>query len=66
MHYQQPPWSTAFPQLVNISQDHPCLPVYNHVEDNCCTNCSSGFTNEDPGTLSKWLDTFENNGKPCS
>jgi len=29
LNYTQPPWSTHYPELVNIMQTKPCVPVYN-------------------------------------
>ena len=39
--YQNPPWSTHFPELVNILKDYPCTPVYNEVMN--ITYCGENF-----------------------
>eukprot|EP01046_Picozoa_sp_COSAG06_P020940 COSAG06_NODE_1554_length_9117_cov_3.864050_1_plen_1209_part_00 len=39
LHYQQPPWSTRFPELVHIFEDHPCVPVYNNISGTCSGQC---------------------------
>ena len=32
----QPPYSTHYPEIVNIYDNHPCTPVDNVIEDNRC------------------------------
>jgi len=66
VHYQQPPWSTHYPNLVNIFNDHPCLPVNNTVVDNVyCPTSGGKFTNVSPQQISSWYDKFENNVEKC-
>jgi hypothetical protein len=35
-NYKQPPWSTAYPYIVNILDDDPALPKHNRIENNIC------------------------------
>jgi hypothetical protein len=35
-NYTQPPWSEAYPFVVNIMQDEPALPKHNVVRNNVC------------------------------
>jgi len=66
LHYQQPPWSTAYPALVNISTEHPCVPVYNNITGNCYNaDGVPSFTDVTAGNQAKWLDTFSDNTSPC-
>ncbi|KAA0159408.1 hypothetical protein FNF28_05879 [Cafeteria roenbergensis] len=64
LHYQQPPWSTAYPLLANITQDHPCVPVYNLIVNNCFQNVTT-FTDVSPEHQSQWMETYANNTSPC-
>merc|ERR1712228_42664 len=72
VNYQEPPWSTAYPEIVNISS--PCVPVFNVIEaneycgkqthfDQCCQNliCSE-CTGQD---MIAWNDTLSNNVYKC-
>ena len=36
LNYTAPPWSTAYPQLVNIMDDEPALPKHNLIANNLC------------------------------
>ena len=40
VHYRQPPWSVRFPELVDVFEDHPCIPVNNDISDNTCKHCT--------------------------
>lgn len=64
LHYRQPPWSTSYPQLVNITQDHPCVPVYNLIANNCFQNVTQ-FTDVSPEHQAQWLESYANNTSPC-
>lgn len=63
LHYQQPPYSTQYPELVGIRHDHPCVPVYNRIENNtwCPPSPKDQFSNTPPATAAKWLTTIVNN-----
>ena len=72
LHYQQPPWSTRFPELVHIFEDHPCVPVYNRILNNTYCHDHSlnltkplGFTNVDDAQLAAWLSTMGGNRRDC-
>jgi hypothetical protein len=60
VNYQQPPWSIRYPELINIMKDHPCVPVYNDIENNTYTNSTKFFDVPDT-SLKTWLDTQRNN-----
>ena len=63
VHYQSPPWSTHYPELVDIYQDHPCVPVYNIITNN--TYCGGQFIDITPQEAQQWLDTVANNTQTC-
>lgn len=61
VNYQNPPWSTHYPELVNIFKDHPCIPVYNEVTSN--TYCGKEFIDISADQAKQWMDTVTNNTK---
>lgn len=61
VNYQNPPWSTHYPELVNIFKDHPCIPVYNEVTDS--EYCGKEFIDISPDQIKQWMDTVTNNTK---
>ena len=64
VNYQQPPWSQHYPFLVNIFNDHPCVPVYNNITDN--TYCHTGqFTDLSTDNAKQWIDNVINNKANC-
>ena len=72
LHYQQPPYSTHYPEIVNIYDDHPCVPIRNVIEDNIW--CHSGslnvskqaaFINHDEATVLSWMSEMSNNRQVC-
>jgi len=63
VNYQHPPWSTHYPELVNIMNDHPCVPVYNDIEGN--TYCGGSFYDVTDQQLESWLDISKNNVQKC-
>lgn len=79
-NYQQPPWSTAYPWLVNVFSDSPCTPVGNIIQYNyycngiiprlsyCFTNCviAETFINQTPATAASWQSVLANNTDICS
>ena len=72
LHYQQPPWSTRFPELVHIFDDHPCVPVYNDISNNTYCHDHSlnltkplGFINVNEAQLGGWLSTMSGNRRVC-
>uniref|UniRef100_A0A7S3GKE4 Right handed beta helix domain-containing protein n=1 Tax=Palpitomonas bilix TaxID=652834 RepID=A0A7S3GKE4_9EUKA len=60
VNYQLPPWSTTFPEVVDLMSDHPCVPVYNNFADNACWGCTSmmDFTS---AQAEEWLTSISNN-----
>eukprot|EP00051_Salpingoeca_urceolata_P010906 m.134011 g.134011 ORF g.134011 m.134011 type:complete len:686 (-) comp16903_c0_seq2:1300-3357(-) len=64
VNYTQPPWSTHYPDIVNITKDHPCVPVYNSVVDN--TYCRAArFTDVSTANQKAWLENYANNVEKC-
>ena len=73
IHYQRPPYSTHYPELVDIYDNYPCVPVNNVIEDNVW--CHSGslnlskqaqFINKDQKTIESWMSTMSNNRQVCN
>lgn len=63
-NYQQPPWSVAYPWLVNIMNESPCVPVGNVIQYN--DYCNETFINQTPATIVSWQSTFSDNVDVCS
>ena len=72
VNYQQPPFSTHYPELIHIFDDHPCVPVDNAIEENQW--CHSGsrnltqqaaFINQNRSTVLSWMSTMNNNRQLC-
>jgi|EP00945_MAST-04E_sp_MAST-4E-sp1_P003217 hypothetical protein len=71
VHYQSPPWSVEFPELVDIYSNHPCVPVENVIDDNryCHEHSPPGtglFLNRDEDVIRSWLSRSSNNVEDCS
>lgn len=70
VRYTAPPFATAFPEVVDVYNDHPGVPVHNVIEDN--TYCHAGsagggrFVNQDAAQIRAWLSTASNNVEDCS
>ena len=64
MNYTKPSWSTHYPYLVNIMKDHPCVPVYNDIENNRCCK-SKKFIDVSDSELKDWMITVQNNTENC-
>ena len=69
-NYTAPPYSTRYPELVDVYDDHPCVPVHNVIEDNtyCHTGSAAGaqFLDRDADTITSWLSVASNNVEDCS
>jgi len=65
--YTSKVWSAAYPELVNIMNDHPCVPVYNVFQGNsyCPQNKSTPFIDQDQSTIEKWMSTSIDNSLKC-
>ena len=61
VHYQSPPYSEAFPELVRIYDDQPCVPVYNSISNNAFCGSASALINRDAATIASWKSIAENN-----
>ena len=70
LHYKSPPYSTRYPLLPTIYDDHPCLPLGNVIEDNryCHKNSKGGgkFLDRDAATIVSWRSAASNNVEDCS
>lgn len=61
LNYQQPPWSTHYPEIINIMKDHPCVPVYNNISQNqWCKSCKK-FIDASEQNIHDWLDIVQDN-----
>jgi len=66
VNYQHPPWSTAYPEIVNIMSDHPCVPVYNNIGDNTyCETANQKFLDASDADVKSWFSTDLNNKPLC-
>ena len=63
VNWQQPPWSTHYPELVNIFQDHPCVPAYNNISHN--EYCRSMFIDITAKEWNQWLTIVDDNTNTC-
>lgn len=63
VNWQSPPWSIHYPEMKNIMEDHPCVPVYNKVTNN--SYCQGKFIDASDEDIKKWMDTVENNKNIC-
>ena len=66
----QPPYATAFPEIVSIYDDHPCVPVGNSIDDNqyCHRGSSPGkglFIDKTAEQIRGWYSTISNNRNAC-
>jgi len=64
VNYKQPPWSTAYPELVNIMQDHPCVPVYNNILNNYYCE-GKNFIDATAGQVKDWFSVANDNVLKC-
>jgi len=64
VNYKQPPWSKAYPFLVSIMEDHPCIPVYNNIDQNDFCNCPK-FLDATPDQVKEWLSTADGDTQKC-
>jgi hypothetical protein len=67
LHFMQPPYSTAYPELLTIFQDHPCVPVHNRIENNtyCHSQVKGPFIDATPAEITSWHSTFSGNTEKC-
>ena len=67
VNYTQPPWSIHYPELPNIYNDQPCVPVYDQFFNNqyCCgkgmSDDSCKFINQHNDTIYSWNSSEWNN-----
>jgi parallel beta-helix repeat protein len=69
LKYTEPPYSTAYPELVKIFEESPCVPVYNAITDNryCHTESHNGgkFITASNATIASWKSTISGNKEQC-
>ena len=60
VNYTQPPYSTAFPEIVTTLDRHPCIPVNVSFTGNFACNTSEliDVTQQD---IAQWFDSYNNN-----
>eukprot|EP00658_Telonema_sp_P-2_P029970 TRINITY_DN22718_c0_g1_i3.p1 TRINITY_DN22718_c0_g1~~TRINITY_DN22718_c0_g1_i3.p1 ORF type:complete len:118 (+),score=23.79 TRINITY_DN22718_c0_g1_i3:163-516(+) len=67
VNYKNPPYSERFPEIVDIYENHPCVPVGNEIVGNlyCHALVAGEFINRDPGTVTSWHSVLSNNTERC-
>lgn len=60
VHYQQPPFSTAFPEMVSTLANRPCTPVNVSFEGNFGCNVTK-LIDVSLADLAAWGDVFTGN-----
>ena len=65
VNYTNPPWSIQYPELLNISNEQPCVPVYNDIENNEYCGENTKFTDNLSQNIISWNDTMKNNVYKC-
>ena len=66
VNYLQPPYSEAYPSIVNLLDNHPCVPVNNTVTDNTYCNIERNFLTATDADFQSWYDPPEvRNVKKC-
>ena len=67
LNWQHPPYSTQYPEIVNIYEDHPCVPVHNTISGNtfCHVHSKAGgrFIDRDLATIESWGSSMINNNE---
>jgi len=58
LNYKQPPWSTKYPELLNILEDDPLAPKGNVVARNICWRGPWGRTQREAEPLVKFEDNL--------
>ena len=53
VNWQSPPWSIHYPEMKNIMEDRPCVPVYNKVTNN--SYCQGKFIDASDEDIKKWM-----------
>lgn len=61
VNYTSPPYSTAFPEIVNTLQNHPCVPVNISIQNNRYCNTPVFLD----ANVSSWYDNVTNNVDIC-
>ena len=69
LNYKQPPWSTKYPELLNILEDEPLAPKGNVMARNICWEGKWGWTEDKAQPYVKFEKNLENidplfSGKP--
>jgi len=66
LNYTNPPYSTEYPELVDIYDYYPCVPIGNIIEDNTWCHINKGqFIDQTPETIDNWFSYISNNKNIC-
>lgn len=65
VHYQDPPYSTAYPRLPGLLADRPCTPVGNEISGNSYCNLRAGFIDTNATRASTWGSVEKDNVEKC-
>ena len=69
VNFQEPPYSIAYPEIVNIYDEFPCLPIGNVIEDNKYCHkespASAEFIDRDMKTINDRQSFVSNNVEDC-
>jgi len=65
VHYQSPPYSTAYPQLPGLLADRPCTPVGNKISKNTYCRLKAGFIDTNATRAAAWGSIETDNSEVC-
>ena len=61
VNYTHPPYSTAFPSIVDTLSRRPCTPVNISIVGNSYCNSTKKFVDASPASLASWGDLLQDN-----
>lgn len=65
LNWQHPPYSVQYPEIVNIYEERPCVPVFNVIANNtfCHKKSHSGgkFIDRNASTIASWGSSIYGN-----
>ena len=69
LNWQNPPYSTQYPEIVDIYKKYPCIPIHNVIANNkyCHTKSGGGgqFIDRNNATVNGWMSSMSNNSEAC-
>jgi parallel beta-helix repeat protein len=65
LHYKEPPYSVAYPGLVDIMAERPCDPVFNNIVGNTYCDIPNGFADVTPAQVAAWGSYMADNMEHC-